>query len=565
MDDLSNQFSEALKLQNAIDPPEKPYESKYKARKMLNEIIDKIDVHGNDALIGGLYATIGVMDVDVEELSTGETDLLKAISHLCNVDDRELALLQEIKALNQLGILWCLRDDYEKAGAYLQQSLVNYQNFMDREEKKYLYETVDLFQKGNGEPPQFQDKENILELMNTHTYYYLAQVYEKTNQPSKSAECCHITLSKQLELKEFQHLDWATNASMLSQHYLANEDYSTTKRHLIAASIMLDRYQSEMQSKEIPEGIQDDREEMLNKCKSDLARSWGKYCLLLLQRSMDKDIADRSEEDQLVDFVDENSSDSKPKVDFPSIETDPVLSEIPEKYATNFEEARAIFLPGQRFLNSSKKDYYIFEEHCVDYVDIQRDLSHMHKVLVHFEPDNSRKVKIHKRRIDLLEPTYKGLNVKLFTLLVRQLIYEVAETYSAMMDIKLDSLTSHTPANLAKLNGLVDSSISAFRAYLETLNKPDGSAPDTYPEDDVRPALIAHFHLARLYDKYVLPENPQQKLRNKMQTYLCYTHVVEYCRKNPKAKEVMQIELPLCEEMVVLLPRKIQKMQQELS
>ena len=77
-----------------------------------------------------------------------------------------------------------------------------------------------------------------------------------------------------------------------------------------------------------------------------------------------------------------------------------------------------------------------------------------------------------------------------------------------------------------------------YRAYLETLNKPDGSAPDTYPEDDVRPALIAHFHLARLYDKYVLPENPQQKLRNKMQTYLCYTHVVEYCRKNPKAKEV---------------------------
>ena len=57
---------------------------------------------------------------------------------------------------------------------------------------------------------------------------------------------------------------------------------------------MLDRYQSEIQSKEIPEGIQDDREEMLNKCKSDLARSWGKYCLLLLQRSMDKDIADRS-------------------------------------------------------------------------------------------------------------------------------------------------------------------------------------------------------------------------------------------------------------------------------
>ena len=83
------------------------------------------------------------------------------------------------------------------------------------------------------QPPEFQDKENILELMNTHTHYYLAQVYEKKGLASKSAECCHITLSKQLELKQFQHLDWATNASMLSQHYLAKEDYSTTKRHLI--------------------------------------------------------------------------------------------------------------------------------------------------------------------------------------------------------------------------------------------------------------------------------------------------------------------------------------------
>ena len=52
---------------------------------------------------------------------------------------------------------------------------------------------------------------------------------------------------------------------------------------------------------------------------------------------------------------------------------------------------------------------------------------------------------------------------------------------------------------------------------MDTLKKTDGTPPDTYPEDDVRPALIAHFHLARLYDKYLLPDEPQQKLRNKME------------------------------------------------
>ena len=153
MDDLLNKFTEALKLQNAIDPAAKPYESKCKARKILEEVIGQIDVtnDNSEALLGGIYATIGVIDVDVEELSTGEVNLLKAIQHLCNVNDRELVILQEIKTLNQLGILWCLREDYEKAGNFLQQSLENYQQFVGREEKLYLYETIDLFKIGSSE------------------------------------------------------------------------------------------------------------------------------------------------------------------------------------------------------------------------------------------------------------------------------------------------------------------------------------------------------------------------------------------------------------------------------
>ena len=77
-------------------------------------------------------------------------NLLKAIEYFCNVDDRQFVILQEIKALNQLGILWCLREDYEKAGTFLQHSLGNYQQFMSREEKHYLYETIDLLDKGSG-------------------------------------------------------------------------------------------------------------------------------------------------------------------------------------------------------------------------------------------------------------------------------------------------------------------------------------------------------------------------------------------------------------------------------
>ena len=75
--------------------------------------------------------------------------MLKALEYFCNVDDRQFVILQEIKALNQLGILWCLREDYEKAGTFLSQSLGNYQQFMKREVKHYLYETIDLLNKGS--------------------------------------------------------------------------------------------------------------------------------------------------------------------------------------------------------------------------------------------------------------------------------------------------------------------------------------------------------------------------------------------------------------------------------
>ena len=428
--DLLDLFTKATDLQNTIDPAEKPYASKYKARKLLEEIIENAD-KSNEALIGGLYANIGIIDVDTEELSNAEVNLLKALEHLCNVENREFTILQELKVLNQLGILWCLREDYQKAKTYLDRSLQSYQKFTRTE---FLYEVEELLaQIGKN----YQEKEQTLELLNTHTYYYLAQVYEKIGDASKSAECCYITLSKQLELKQFQHLDWATNASLLSQHYLAKEEYKIAKRHLIASSVMLDRYENELNSKEISPDLQDDRQEMLLRTRADLARAWGKYCLLLLQRSMDKDIED---------FPVEKSSE-KLEIDFPSIENDPDLSDIPENYARNFEEARAIFLPAQRFLNSAKSTYYKFQDHCVDFVDIQRDLSHMHKVLVHFEPDLSRKFKMQKRRIDLLEPTYKGLSVKHFTLLVRQLAYEVAETYSAMMDLKLEQNSAPTKVN----------------------------------------------------------------------------------------------------------------------
>ena len=570
---LNKEYEQVEELLKQIDPTETPYESKYQARTKLNDIIAKLDDLQDSrshcqSLLGGLHGQIGIINVDVEEFPEAEKSLKKSVQLLEDVNENQaFTTISLLKSLNQLGILWCLRDNYHEAKIFLDKSLNVYNNFKSKPNEQ-LYELSDLFKVSKDIPsPNHAEKEDALELINTHTQYYLAQVHEKMGHASKSAECCRITLSKQLELKAFQPLDWSTNAAMLSQHYLVKEDYKSAKTLLIAASVMLNRHENELSSKEVE--LEDDRREMLTRCKADLARAWGKFSLLLLQRSWDKDLERAQQENQLVEVTDEDDENHVPIDDFPTIENDPELEQIPHEYATNFEQARAIFLPGQRFLNAAKNDYYKFHEHCVDYVDIQRDLSHMHKVLVYFEPDSSRRFKIHKRRIDLLEPTYQELNVQLFTLLVRQMMYEVAETYSAMMDIKLEMVKSDpaanaTPQNLKKVNSLVDSSIKTFQLYLTTLNTNDNKLPEKYPEENERPALVAYFHMARLYDKYILPERSEAKLKNKMQAFGCYQYIVDYCQRNPDAEDCVQAELPLCQEMVALLPMKITKMRKEL-
>jgi len=51
-------------------------------------------------------------------------------------------------------------------------------------------------------PPSFNVQLTI------YTYYYLAQAWEKLDKKEKASECLHITLKKQIELNDYEPLDW---------------------------------------------------------------------------------------------------------------------------------------------------------------------------------------------------------------------------------------------------------------------------------------------------------------------------------------------------------------------
>jgi hypothetical protein len=79
---------------------------------------------------------------------------------------------------------------------------------------------------------------------------------------------------------------------------------------------------------------------------------------------------------------------------------------------------------------------------------------------------------MHKRRIDHLESVLKELNPHYYLLVCRQLWYELGETYSDILDIKLQRLQTDeqaTPHALRKVNHLAEQSITHFNNFLESL------------------------------------------------------------------------------------------------
>ena len=91
---------------------------------------------------------------------------------------------------------------------------------------------------------------------------------------------------------------------------------------------------------------------------------------------------------RLENIEDQNLEPSR-KVAFESMEVDPQLHSVPTRLATNFEEARDIFVSGQRLFKESQK-HFSMEEHCSDFTEINQDLSLMYKILAGFEPEPDR-------------------------------------------------------------------------------------------------------------------------------------------------------------------------------
>ncbi|XP_073452572.1 KIF-binding protein [Aquarana catesbeiana] len=587
----------ASEVESKDDPENEPYRSKYRARELLREVRallgaeeesgerqeDEAQDEDTQSMLAARRAVIeyrlGVNHTETEEMSAGEEHLVKGTRLLERYRLSHDCVSTYIQAQNNLGILWAERGEIIIGQKYLESAESLYLQYM----KKIGKPPVDPDEHFKPEEQKLteQERSKRFERVYTHTMYYLAQVYKHLKQDEKSAQYCHTTLQRQLEYDGYNPVEWAINAATLSQYYLGKQCYMESRHCLAAANVIF----SKAGQTPSPEAAKEDEAEQerldqLRQKRAQIARCWVKYCINLLQdarKKLEDNIGEldvelqgelkakrRKEED-------ENEKGRKKAVLFGSSDIYDSILAVEEKVVCSlpldFKEAREVFLVGQNYINEAK-EYFQLDGHVTDHIEVIQDHSVLFKVLAFFEEDYERRCKMHKRRIDMLEPLCMELNPQYYLLICRQLQFELADTYYEMMDLKvaignkLDEMDSHT---IKKINSLSQSAIKFYEMFLDSLRNPsDKKFPEKLQEDVLRPALVAKFHIARLYGKLISSDLKKQ-LENMQTSLNYYTFLVEYCANDEEAVKSVETELELTRAMVALLPARMETLRAQLT
>lgn len=467
--------------------------------------------------------------IETEEKTTGCNLLTSCFEELQDVMEKPECCFLALSILNQLGVLWSERGEIEKALNYLLEAETLYTEYKTKNETcPFVFE--DIFLMENSGKSTWAEFEKRF----TYTSYFLAQVYGSMADIPKAAKYCLETLRRQKESGEYKTLDWVKNCFMLSQIYTPKKLYQEAKHLMSCAAFVLFKYELQVE-KEIEENR--DAWVEVHQCKASLSCYWIKYAIALLsdtQNDEDKDVEHfcrlLEEEDVLV-----------------------IENRIPH-HLKMYDDAKTLFIFAQNHI-SVAQSFYTLNEYASNYAEITQDHSKLYKGLASVDPDLSRQCKMHKRRLDLLEELLNKLNPTYYLSICRQLQFELGEICHEMMDLKSRGGKPTLKVG-AKINVLATKGIGYFMSFIATLKDKNGKLPEVFADDVVRPALIAHFYIAKYFSK-IIESSTNRKLHNLSKTELNYKFIVRYVEQNPQHASCVEKELPVIKEMLELMPEKM--------
>ena len=524
---------------------ENPFLRKFKSNKIIYASVNGI-----------LNYYLGLANLSAEDQTICEGPFNKALDYFNTLPNlikvRYINIYQEI--YNNLGIIYYNKGEIKKGLQNLGKAEQMYQIFSAL--NGYVFtNSFDKFMKSCSSLTEEGNNSNEIEFFNffvdgglnkkkfehnyTLTLFFYAQAFTKLRFRKKAIKYCSQTLKRQIDYNEYELKDALMNCINLSDFFMENQHYAQAEYILISAMSLL------------PEDVTKKK-----KLRAAVQKQLGKYFLERLRFAVSQARSNIyiSQNEELSAKVNKMiTTFTTLNIVWPKIED-----------VRSVEQAKILF----RLANTQFKkalEFYLMDGYVTEHIEISRDISQLYKYLIEFETDNNRIVAMLERRINLLEPIVSTINHKVYVVQWQELSLELAEIYGELFDCSLAMLRLSQRKVKAKeieeINTKGEKSIFYYKDII-------GYIVDEYNKetekilDDFVTIITIKSNLARMISKLIYPKDIKRKVEALKESLKLYNEVKSLLKSSPtflNENPSLQENLKMCEEMVGMLPVKIDK------
>jgi len=517
--------------------------------KSYNEIISK-------SLNAILYYYLGSFNASNEDPSICEEPFTKSITLFnslpTKIKIRFVNYYQEI--FNNLGIIYYNRGEIKKGLEHFAKAEQIYKTFflnLSQNKDKFIF-TNDLnafisnINNDNNnmlfniDTSDFEKNRKIFEHNYTLTIFYFAQAFTKLNFRKKAIYFCSLTLKRQIENDEYDLKDAVNNIINLSDFYLESQNFAQTEYLLRCALYLIPKDKTQKK-----------------KLRASVQAQFGKYYLerlklaLLLKRKNTSIATEKTLEELLnkKKFEIENIKEIK----FPEI-----------KDIDNLEDAKSIFRKGNTQLKRAL-EIFIMDGYVTEHIKINQTLSELYKYLIFFESDNARVFAMEDRRINILEPMVKAINHKVYVIQWQEISLELAEIFCEIFESNYEIFRrkpqKFDEKKVEEINKYGKKSLFYYEDIIGYIETEYGKETEKRFEDFITIITIKS-NIARINSKIIYLKDIKKRVDSLKKSLDIYNQVYQLLKGAKDIfgdKEELKENLNMCEEMIGMLPIKIDK------
>eukprot|EP00756_Hemistasia_phaeocysticola_P036706 Hpha_TRINITY_DN16657_c0_g1::TRINITY_DN16657_c0_g1_i1::g.178431::m.178431 len=470
-----------------------------------------------------------------------------------------------LEVFNTAGYCWSSRQDTEKALKALRHSEAVYQDWdawARRHGDTGVLNVEDDGKVAEGATP-IQKQRAKVEAHYTNTCFYFAQVFGNQAKTPEAIKYVHLTISSQLLSKrEFDRIEWATNALGLCNFHLNQNDYGAARYALQAAEKVLAVVAPELRD-----------DEQFNQTTARMHLAFAKWHIYWMKHW-------KEAQEGLMES-DEPALPSKPVqervdwwVDFNLDIPPPSLPEPIGPPGEGWSEALRHFKEARRRLRAAQ-EWFVFDGFVTDYIAIQQDFSTLFRYLVHWDQDAAdpfgrqidRHCALYEQRLKVLEYIPGEISEKHYLNYQRQVWFECAETLMEVSEWRQtqrenrDKIAKGQALKRKAINKITLKAKDLFFRFAETFKDRDGTMPNNLDPDVCGAYVSARMHVARL-DTKMLADSAKEEYDFIETSLRNYNEIVNWVDQHPDKKRVLaeratSMQIDMAREMTRLLPGKM--------